>query len=337
MAEDSLTPAIGSLLASIGRGAVSFRVEPLEAGGNNRVFSVISGDERYVAKWYFHDSADPRDRLGAEFQFLQHAWQSGLRCVPRPYARDSSAHLALYEFVAGAKPLSSAVDQAMVLEAAGFFATLNGETSRAQAAALPVASEACFSVAEHFGMVDQRIARLDSIPAESGIDAEARRFANDLAKVWSSTKSAILGRCADPVAVLPLAQRCLSPSDFGFHNSLVRNDRSLCFIDFEYAGWDDPAKAVGDFFAHPGVPVAHAYFEDFLERACAVFPDPALTAERARLLEPVFRVKWCCIILNEFLPAAAKRRRFADASADAAARKRLQLAKARTLLDTLTH
>ena len=54
----------------------------------------------------------------------------------------------------------------------------------------------------------------------------------------------------------PLDQqdRCLSPSDFGFHNALAQGE-TVRFIDFEYAGWDDPAKTVCDFFHHPGVPV----------------------------------------------------------------------------------
>ena len=30
----------------------------------------------------------------------------------------------------------------------------------------------------------------------------------------------------------------LSPSDFGFHNIISKNQK-LYFIDFEYAGWDD--------------------------------------------------------------------------------------------------
>ena len=41
--------------------------------------------------------------------------------------------------------------------------------------------------------------------------------------------------------------KCLSPSDFGFHNVIVEKDKILRFIDFEYAGWDDPAKMVSDF------------------------------------------------------------------------------------------
>ncbi len=336
MAEDSLTPQVGSLLAEAGRSDSGFRVAPLEAGGNNRVYSVWSGSEHFAAKWYFHDPTDRRDRLGAEYGFLAHAWRCGLRCVPQPYASDPEAHLALYAFVEGARPAAAEVDRALVLEAAQFFARLNAVESRAQAVSLPMASEACFSTAEHLQMVDQRIGRLDAIAPEPGVHTEARHFVARLAEQWVGAKAAILAASANPAGVLPQASRCLSPSDFGFHNALRRPDGALCFIDFEYAGWDDPAKAIGDFFAHPGVPVPRRHYEDFLRVACAPFPDPESTAARARMLEPVFRVKWCCIILNEFLPDAARRRRFADPAADSVVRKRRQLAKARALFDTLT-
>src|SRR5258708_29751946 len=41
---------------------------------------------------------------------------------------------------------------------------------------------------------------------------------------------------------------------FGFHNALLRPSQELCFLDFEYAGHDDPAKMVGDFFSQPAIP-----------------------------------------------------------------------------------
>ena len=39
----------------------------------------------------------------------------------------------------------------------------------------------------------------------------------------------------------------MSPSDFGLQNTLFTKNK-LFFIDFEYAGLDDPAKCLLDFF-----------------------------------------------------------------------------------------
>ena len=58
---------------------------------------------------------------------------------------------------------------------------------------------------------------------------------------------------------------CLSPSDFGFHNALVDDDGQVTFLDFEYAGRDDPAKLVSDFFCQPEIPVPLDYHATFID------------------------------------------------------------------------
>ena len=46
--------------------------------------------------------------------------------------------------------------------------------------------------------------------------------------------------------VIAPEERCISPSDFGLHNA-IRTAADIRFIDFEFAGWDDPAKALVNF------------------------------------------------------------------------------------------
>lgn len=341
MVPDSLKPAIGQLIAASGGSTTDFSLLPIAVSGNNRVFALTAGGVKQVLKWYFHDPADLRDRLGAEFAFSRHAWDNGLRSTPRPIAKDPGHHLALYEFVEGERLLPEQVDASAVRQASGFLASLNTAASRASAQALPMASEACFSVAAHAAMVDARLKRFDGLQPESDADHAAVDFVGELRGRWAAIRQALDAGCRslglDPAAELPQSQRCLSPSDFGFHNALVRPGGAFCFLDFEYAGWDDPAKAIGDFFAHPGVPVPREHFDRFVADVLAPFSEPEAMAARARLLEPVFQVKWCCIILNEFLPVGARRRRFADPEDDAGRRKQRQLLKARHLYRSIAH
>jgi hypothetical protein len=56
-----------------------------------------------------------------------------------------------------------------------------------------------------------------------------------------------------------------------------------------------------------------------------------MLAERTRLLLPVFRLKWCCIVMNDFLPAFTQRRKMAEPALDETC-KRNQLDKAKHLL-----
>jgi hypothetical protein len=51
----------------------------------------------------------------------------------------------------------------------------------------------------------------------------------------------------------------------------------------------------------------------------------------------VYAAKWCCIVLNVFLPVHFARRRFADPGLDADALKRAQLNKAAQPLAAIEH
>ena len=89
----------------------------------------------------------------------------------------------------------------------------------------------------------------------------------------------------------------------------------ITFIDFEYAGRDDPAKLVCDFFCQPEVPVPLAHFDTFASGVAAALDLDARHIARMRLLLDAYRIKWTCIMLNDFLPLDAARRAFADQGA----------------------
>ncbi len=136
-------------------------------------------------------------------------------------------------------------------------------------------------------------------------------------------------------AALPSAHRCLSPSDFGFHNALLTPDGTLRFLDFEYAGWDDPAKLVCDFFCQPRVPVGLEFWSRMVGALGEGLGMGDSLEARAALLLPAYRLKWCCILLNEFLPTALARRAFAHADLGREETKGIQLAKARRVITSL--
>jgi hypothetical protein len=339
MISEPLKAQIGDLLARDSGVPRDFELVPCGAGGNNRVFLIVAGTRKLVAKWYFSHASDKRDRLGTEFGFLTYANRVGITCVPTPISCDPAQHLALYEHIEGARISVDQVTLREVDEAADFFLALNRLDARPQAASLPIASEACFTINDHLTMVDGRIERLLNIAPENAVDREAGAFVMKLRVRWELLKSAIAGmapkRGIKVDMRLPDDQRCISPSDFGFHNSLRRPSGDICFLDFEYAGWDDPAKMAGDFFSHPAISVDHRFRDHFLANAMSFYARPQTLIARAELLFPVFQTKWCCIILNDFLTDSARRRRFADPAFDELERKRIQLAKAAALFESI--
>jgi hypothetical protein len=327
-----------SLLACAGF-VGTFDLRALSGGANNRVFRVQAHESRFLLKAYFTHPDDRRDRLGAEFSFLRFAWEHGIRSIPKPLGCNTAARLGLMEYLEGCPFRAGEVTERAVQEALSFYRALNQHKNRPTSELLPLASEACFSLAEHMECVANRIRRLESIEPDVGIDVEAAAFIRiDLVPAWKEIHEYVRlsARSARLSLDGPLGRGswCLSPSDFGFHNALRTDDGWTRFFDFEYAGWDDPARMVCDFFCQPAVPVPSYYFEGFAESVSVDSPDPEATRARIHLLLPVYRIKWCCILLNDFLRGGAARRRFA-LGRDSENRKARQLAEARSALEAV--
>jgi hypothetical protein len=333
---DGIAAAAAPLLARAGV-APPVRLLPIAGGGNNRVYRVESAGEPVVLKVYFRHPDDPRDRLRADFGFSAFAWEVGVRALPQPIAGDPATGMAVYEYIPGRKLAPGEVTAAHVAEAAAFFRAVNERRADPRAADLPPASEACFSIAGHLDCVERRVDRLATIDGESprGHDAAAL-VAGRLRPAWVRARSAVIASaCGTADEPLVATDRCVSPSDFGFHNALSAADGRLRFLDFEYAGWDDPAKTVCDFFCQPAVPAPREHLATFIDALSPLWRDPAAFVSRAATLLPVYELKWCCIMLNEFLPSADSRRTFAGATADREARRAAQLAKVAAALDRI--
>lgn len=312
-------------------------VEPLAGGGNNRIFKIVTPGGNYALKYYFRHKDDKQDRLESEYMFTSFVWNHGIRYVAEPIAKDRASSVGIYRFIEGHKYLPGDIGDKEMGQTLNFIRELNMHKS--DAAYLPYAAEACFSIEDHLKLVDYRIGRLKAIEVGDDTDEEALRFVNnELASRWFALRESIISKAnlrgiSVTEKILP-GDSVLSPSDFGFHNAIVGSDGVVRFIDFEYAGWDDPAKTVGDFFSQVAVPVPMTYFDKFVETILGSVYNAEKTRFRIRLLLPLYRIKWCCIVLNHFLRVDRERKVFA--AQDAMDKKHEQLEKARKLLSVIS-
>lgn len=329
---------IAELVANAGLGHIQ-TVEVLPRGGNNQAFRVTTTTHPILVKRYFSHASDMRDRLATEFLFSTYASAVAPGSAPRPIARSNANRLAAYEFIEGTQLCAGDVTSADVEAAIAFFLALNTPSARANAHHLPLASEAVFSLSRHIELIRRRLDHLVEADASHGSDVKAAPFLRLLVADWHRLVDRVSGLAArwslSMDADLPTEQRCLSPSDFGYHNVLRRGDGQIVFLDFEYAGWDDPTRMLGDFFAQPAVPVPLDFREQFQQRCLQGLGAPPELGLRAMLMRPLYLVKWCCIALGVFVPVILERRRFANSTFDETALKRRQLAIATLLHDQL--
>jgi hypothetical protein len=309
------------------------RMTPARTGGNNRIYRVEFDDRSLAAlKSYPSQMTDPRDRLGTEFSALSFLKRHGVKEVPSAIAADPETGFALYEWIEG-----STVDscrESDIDAAVEFCRRLRDLTTAADAQSLPIASEACLSGADIQYQVERRHWRLRGVAVE---DATLRQFLeNEFEPVrervdrWAIDGFADEGMDFD--AGLPLDKRTLSPADFGFHNTLRREDGTLTFVDLEYFGWDDPVRLVAEFTQHPGMDLGREMSWRFHDKACDLFAADDQFRNRMRLLYPALGLRWCLIMLNEFLPERWIRRIYAGEKADRAQVLARQLEKARSNL-----
>jgi hypothetical protein len=337
----TIRAATEALVTTSGLGRLE-KVKMLPGGANNRVFRLICENRTVVLKSYFRDPGDTRDRLEAEYGFINFAWAHGLNSVAEPIGKDSTAGLALYGALPGRAILSNDVTHEIVRQALTFFLDLNAHRKAKDAEHIHPGSEACFSFAAHIATVNRRMEYLSIIKSDDPLDRDLRAFmAEKLIPYWKILSSHVCeqavtsGIAAD--SSLTLDERCLSPSDFGFHNALLDEEGTIRFVDFEYAGWDDPAKMVGDFFNQVAIPVPSIHQSNFTDAVASLSPKPEIALKRINLLMPIYSCKWICIILNDFLPTDARRRRFATSATtdEIKTRKKVQLEKARYRLSRL--
>jgi hypothetical protein len=191
---------------------------------------------------------------------------------------------------------SQSLTEHQVPEAVCFFETLNKNRDTAKQIVSMDAAEGFLKLTDHLSNVEQRLSKLTTrnLPIDS-IDSSSRlinRLTAEFGTVKQMTLSSITqGKTSDEIA---LDQRCISASDFGFHNA-IQTKNGVKFIDFEFAGWDDPAKASLDFVLQPRVQV-NAKTTSLIN----TLANPLTERDKARMnmLGAILRIKWLCIILS---------------------------------------
>jgi hypothetical protein len=281
-------------------GACPDTLEPLQGGINNQVFRCMAGGRRFVLKGYAAHRTGEYDRFKAEVEFLNYARMVAPGFVPQLLGSDDANRSLVVEslegkgFQEGTHPSEDDIDCAV-----NFLRRLNGDLELAKQHVNGSAADGFLRLTEHLRNIEQRASkmRVKHLPANFRAKADGliKCVRRELDYLQERTAQLITkGNCED--ALDPI-NRCVSPSDFGFHNA-IRTHQGIKFFDFEFAGWDDPVKAVADFDLQPRVPLT--------SRARAL--STALPQwskglkERYDVLFPIFKLKWACIILAVLNP-----------------------------------
>lgn len=314
---------------------------PIYRGANSRVFRVIDCEENsWCGKLYAAPGFGGHDRLDTEWCACNFLYKHNKFKVPRPVACSLQESAAIFDWIDGRRFTSQQIGPREVEEALSFLQWIDGLRDTPDAKLVTTASEACFSGSALLNNIADRINRL-CLVQEEGPEYEAMRSfitldlkpATDHFSQFAYKSYKNLLRNFDDE--IPHEERIMSPSDFGFHNAL-NTCLGIVWLDFEFFGWDDPAKTMADFILHPAMNLSPAIRSRFWNGVATTFDKSGDLLERARILYPLYGITWCLIILNEFIRSDLERREFAGKEkSNKTDILRRQLNKSKRMLETI--
>ncbi|EMJ92110.1 phosphotransferase [Leptospira alstonii] len=307
-------------------------IQTIKANGNSRVYKTDSSEKSYILKIYPDLQLDPRERLKTEYDSCFRLFEHKL-LVPEPVRKDEDLNWGLYGWIEGDE--IKEYNENLILQLLRFVSKLKEMQPRFSKEDFGLASEACVSGIELESQIKRRLEALqflnnfelnrflsnDLIPAFEGFLDKAKSFYKE-----------------DYFKELEDQFRVLSPSDFGFHNSKLDQDGNLYVYDLEYFGWDDPVKLISDFLWHPGMNLTEKQKELWLNELIKIFDQQDKGIEkRFSLYHPLYGIRWCLILLNEFLKIKLENRINAnpERKEQLSSIQSVQLEKSKVLLDKI--
>jgi hypothetical protein len=276
-------------------GSNDISIIALKGGMNNNVFSCAVADKRFVIKGYLPLEPGHRDRFAAESQFLSYSNAVASAYVPEVLHVDDHRRCIVMEYLDGDAYTEGSPPKQQDIDAAiQFFSLLNQDPVQAAAQITMDAAEGFLTISAHLQNVRERIKQMSADHLPLAVQPKAKKAIRLLRGSFRPAEERILNaiRAGQIEDAMPASKRCVSPSDFGFHNA-IRTAKGVKFFDFEFGGWDDPAKAAVDFMLQPRVPVQEG--GPLLLRAIFRMEQETVL-RRAEILKPILKFKWVCII-----------------------------------------
>lgn len=272
-------------------------ISGMRGGINNYVYRCNRGQSYWVIKGYPKQRMSRDKRMKAEVEFLKYANEVAPRYVPALIAADDKHSCIILEYITGSRFMAGVTPaQEAVEDAVRFFEQLNRDFTTAQENISMDATEGFLSLTDHLANIQKRLERIDHTLIPCGYRTMGKRLIeemkSDYERIWRETQSLINGGVVGDA--MRREDRCVSPGDFGFHNAIWTED-GVKFFDFEFSGWDDPAKTMLDFALQPRVPVRQ---KDSPLGKCLSLGSNSLLVKRVEALRPILSLKWQCIMMS---------------------------------------
>ncbi len=251
--------------------------------------------QKSILKIYPTFNNDNRNRLESEKKFLKYLKLKNIRNCPEIYYANESYNFLVISFIDGIKIKD--YREISLIEIAEFSLRLNKSNLKTKKNSLPLASEASFNVKDIMKLIKSKTKEKELKFKNHKTDSFFKEWFNNelIVDIYENLKYIEENFSLQGIND---SQKIISQSDVGFHNMILKN-KELFFIDFEYAGWDNPMKYISDWILQPD-----SFFPN--EKPLEFFDPIAKTAFnninwkieiKPYLL--LYRLRWCLILTNQ--------------------------------------
>ena len=268
----------------------------LGGGRNSSVFSMQFEKSQCILKW-FNFGQNREQRFLKELSFLNYCYGKNIKTVPEVISFDSNALYIIETLLPGSKPDMIQIKD--TTQAGTFISSINNATTE-DFFIFGDATDSFVGIEEIFEDLFSRFSTLQSEIKHSTnhfLQNPFIKLVQEMLDNLTRIRSEVDDEAQSFLGKLTISS-ILSPSDFGFHNT-IRNASTLSFIDFEYSGMDSPLKLIGDFLMQPDYQLSSDLEESFLESLSFLF-ESKVSVFPAKL-KYLFGCKWVLIITKSLL------------------------------------
>ena len=239
----------------------NYNTKRLAGGINNPTYLLSNKNSHFVLKKITTDPTPIFDRYLAEKQFLHLANTIDDINTPKLIEWYDTERILISEYLRPDENIDVIkIDEQRIKDCIKFIHKINSKTELSKEIVQQRAADCYLGLTGHIENINSRILNFDvhHLPDEYKNNAAELLFL--LNKKWQILKEDTL-RFIDinpDKNNIDKSFLIISPSDFGFHN-VITSRRTNYFIDFEFSGWDDPAKLYCDFILQPKIPIPRCF------------------------------------------------------------------------------
>lgn len=233
----------------------NFNSLKLIGGINNSTYLISNDKYKYVFKKINAEISHNFDRYLAEKQFFNLTTAIKCECTPKLIHSYDEERVLILEYInPDINQSHLIVNDKNIQECINFIHEINNNRNLGKELIEQKAADSFKDLIGHIENINSRMLKFNI----QHLPDNYKENANDLLLLLNNKWKQIKSNTFKFIKNYPNKNKIddsfliISPSDFGFHNIIISNGK-IYFIDFEFSGWDDPAKLYCDFILQPRV------------------------------------------------------------------------------------